>query len=264
MALDPSILRVLQAKGVDVDTILSVIEADHAKDEARMAEKRAKAATQKRVYRANLRANEQQSKSDKSAGLERTPQDIAGHCGLNPSPDKESPHTPKKTNPIPVGDRSAREALWERFWATYPKRPGNPKQPAQEKFFRLLKSGVDGEEIIAGAERYAVSRVGQDPQFTCTASVFLNQGRWKDEHSPMRPPPDGGTSPPRRPAGNAYTRPIFEQMRSTDEQSPRDNIIEHPSAFAAPRGAPVGGLGEGASASLFGGSPALARRYANT
>lgn len=69
---------------------------------------------------------------------------------------------------------------FEEFWSTYPRRKGNPKKPAGQKFAAAVKRGVDPDQIIAGAEAYARSVSGKDPQFTAMATTWLNQERWSD------------------------------------------------------------------------------------
>lgn len=55
-------------------------------------------------------------------------------------------HTNEQTNESLSGD-------FEKFWKAYPQRKGpNPKKPAQEKFARIVTSGADPQELIAGAE----------------------------------------------------------------------------------------------------------------
>jgi len=71
---------------------------------------------------------------------------------------------------------------FEMFWQAYPKRSGeNPKKPAREKFERAVAKGVDPEDIIAGARRYARQSIDTEPQYIPMAKTWLNQERWKDE-----------------------------------------------------------------------------------
>lgn len=85
---------------------------------------------------------------------------------------------------------------FEDFWTAYPRRPGNPKDPASREFETLRAAGVDPATIIAGATAYAAFCVGKEPQFIAQATTWLNQGRWKDDYSaaakPLvsRPEPD--------------------------------------------------------------------------
>ncbi|GGH14596.1 hypothetical protein GCM10007036_14020 [Alsobacter metallidurans] len=76
---------------------------------------------------------------------------------------------------------------FEAFWALYPKRPGNPRKPAAEKFAAALKRGVDPMAIVEGVRRYALSREGEDPTYTAMASTWLHQERWTVDFTPARP-----------------------------------------------------------------------------
>ena len=50
-----------------------------------------------------------------------------------------------------------------------------------------MKRGVDPELPIAGAQRYAGERAGEDPKFTKHPATWLRGGCWEDE-----PPANGG------------------------------------------------------------------------
>ncbi|MGU3662143.1 helix-turn-helix domain-containing protein [Methylobacterium fujisawaense] len=87
---------------------------------------------------------------------------------------KSLPHTPSR---------------FDEWWETYPRRDG--KIAARKAFDRILKNRqATVEELIAGAQRYAAARAGQDPKFTKVPTTWLNGGHWADE-----PPPPGGFQP---------------------------------------------------------------------
>lgn len=67
------------------------------------------------------------------------------------------------------------------FWATYPRRIG--KGAALKAWKKALKTAT-AEQILAGAERYAQIRAGDDPQYTAHPATWLNQQRWEDEPDP--------------------------------------------------------------------------------
>lgn len=73
-------------------------------------------------------------------------------------------------------------AVFERFWAAYPRRPENPKAAARAVFGRLLLAGVDPEAIVAGAAAYAAlcRREAKDPKFIPHARTWLSQRRFED------------------------------------------------------------------------------------
>jgi MarR family len=84
-------------------------------------------------------------------------------------------------------------AEFETFWRIYPSRRPHPhpKEPAALKFAAALKLGVEPEDIIAGAKRYAayVAREVRDPRYIVQAATWLHQKRWNDQHEVVDPPP---------------------------------------------------------------------------
>jgi hypothetical protein len=88
----------------------------------------------------------------------------------------------------------------EEFWPFYPRRVS--KGTARKVYERVLKSkGATAEELKVGAMRYAVERVGQDPNFTKYPATWLNAESWKDESSPIAQDGSLGTT---RAGGNGY------------------------------------------------------------
>ena len=77
------------------------------------------------------------------------------------------------------------ESAFARFQAAYPKRDGGQKWPVAEKKFRaLVKSGVDPERIISGAERFAkqMQQKGSiGTEFVPMAATWINQQLYSDE-----------------------------------------------------------------------------------
>lgn len=73
------------------------------------------------------------------------------------------------------------EDSFSEFWAAYPKRPGNPRKPAYERYRKLLmKDNLDAATILAGTKAYAATRVGEEARYTLHAATFLNQHRFLD------------------------------------------------------------------------------------
>jgi len=79
------------------------------------------------------------------------------------------------------------DADFEKFWSAYPKRAGqNPKKPARHMFAKLVRGGVDPNDIIDGAKKYAKQMAGErkfNTEFVAQAKTWLNQERWKDDDS---------------------------------------------------------------------------------
>ena len=91
---------------------------------------------------------------------------------------ESGPQAPRKTQ----GDRrSAADdgEAFDRFWVVYPKRV--TKEAARKAFAKAVENGTDAEALIAGAQRYAVERQGQDPKYTKHPATWLNGGCWEDE-----------------------------------------------------------------------------------
>ena len=55
------------------------------------------------------------------------------------------------------------------------------KEAARKAFAKAAVNGTDVEALIAGAQRYAVERQGQDPKYTKHPATWLNAGCWEDE-----------------------------------------------------------------------------------
>lgn len=92
----------------------------------------------------------------------------------------------------PVSDRSSLRRTdvvnvpeFERFWSIYPRHEA--KKKAAEIFTRLLKSKVDPQQIIEGAERYREKTLDTEVRFIAHPSTWLNQARWEDEQAAAAP-----------------------------------------------------------------------------
>jgi hypothetical protein len=109
--------------------------------------------------------------------------------------DSDSLSAPAAPAPVMLADDP-----FDRFWATYPKRDGtNPKKPAKEKFIKLCKSGIDPEEIIAGAMRYANAEAARGKvgtPYIARADTWLNQESFRDDA------PQSAAASTAKPAGN--------------------------------------------------------------
>jgi hypothetical protein len=102
---------------------------------------------------------------------------LNGRESLSPTPLSADPKraTKKKSTP----DTGA---AFEKFWRAYPKRVA--KGAAFKAFAKATEGGTDPEALIAGAERYANERVGQEDRFTKHPATWLNGGCWEDEPAP--------------------------------------------------------------------------------
>lgn len=82
--------------------------------------------------------------------------------------------------------KTEREKWFQEFCRVYPKRAGGDgRSKAAEKFDELLRQGVDPEDIVAGAKRYAAVAAAEDQigtRFVCQKSTWLNQRKWEDDY----------------------------------------------------------------------------------
>ena len=67
---------------------------------------------------------------------------------------------------------------FEKFWLACPRRIG--KEAARKAYEKARKLASDAE-LLEGIRRYAITRAGQDEQYTVHPATWLNQGRWADE-----------------------------------------------------------------------------------
>jgi hypothetical protein len=157
------------ASGCSAEQMAAVVRAHEAVEAQKLAEKVA--------HRRALDA-ERQRRHRMSRTVTRDDRDIP--------PDKErSPTPPKEINPLSSlrsvnNSAQAREAF-DRFWSIYPRRQN--KKPAFTRWQTAVKKGINPEEIIEGAERYAemVRAKGTEPQFIKNPDAWLNAGKWEDE-----------------------------------------------------------------------------------
>ena len=71
---------------------------------------------------------------------------------------------------------------FEEFWKAYPRRKGdNPRKPAEDKFNRLVKTGIDPQVMIDAAKRMAFEKPDQvGTPYIPQAMTWLSQQRWID------------------------------------------------------------------------------------
>jgi hypothetical protein len=107
------------------------------------------------------------------------------HTHTEPEPE------PKPSSSSPAGSD------FDRFYAAYPRKVG--RKDAERKWTKAIKDGADPETVIAGAERYARQRAGQDQKFTKHPATWLHQGCWMDEDQTHLQLVSGGYQPFRNP-----------------------------------------------------------------
>jgi hypothetical protein len=96
------------------------------------------------------------------------------------------PEKMKKKDPAKKAQQEVLDALagFEEFYRAYPRKVA--KESARRAYAKALDVGVTAQELLSGAERFALEREREpDPakreKFTPHAATWLSQGRWLDE-----------------------------------------------------------------------------------
>lgn len=86
-----------------------------------------------------------------------------------------------------TASRSTGGGDFDRFWAVYPRKVG--KGEARKAWAKVVKSGVEPAQIVAGAERYRDDplRKRRGDEFTKHPGPWLNAERWSDQDSSAEP-----------------------------------------------------------------------------
>ena len=102
---------------------------------------------------------------------------------VTPLPTRPDPTRPVTTKDLcaPTSrrttDKHTHDPLFDEFWTVYPVRKG--KGAARKAWSKATKK-VTAEHIIAAAQRFSTDP-NRPVDFTCHASVWLNQERWDDD-----------------------------------------------------------------------------------
>lgn len=134
---------------------------------------------------------------------------------LNPEISRAKTRKPTSDEPVeepieePIEDI---ETSFTEFWNRYPRHVA--KHAADRAFAKVIKSGkASVAEVLAGVDRYAAERQGQDPKFTKHPSTWLNGGCWADELSNPR----HFSAPGRRVTGMAGILELVDGDHQPDE-----------------------------------------------
>lgn len=110
------------------------------------------------------------------------------------APDTETEtntETERKKDSSPVAKATRPQAKFDEFWQERPRRKGDdPRKPAEDQFFRLVKSGEDPDAIIAGAKlaRVAYASEGKlNTEFVPQAVKWLRDRRYRDFAEAAKP-----------------------------------------------------------------------------
>lgn len=175
MSLSALIRRMAEAGAPPEAIALAVeaVEAEQHKDAARRA-KRAAAKASERGRKRLSRDNAATVATTPPSLNDVQPNPVNVQVSLNPPP-----YSPPA---LKIADR-----FDDGFWPVFPKRQGgNSRKNAETRFRSAVKAGVDPEQIIDGARRYAehcdaTGKTGTE--FVKTAEAWLNGRFWESDWS---------------------------------------------------------------------------------
>lgn len=241
--IDPAIIAAFRAAGASSDMIVDALE-HYAREKA--AEKRQANREKVARWRAEKNPNECGERvtdvtdvTDVTAVTAVT--DVTVTMVTSPPLKERSPPTPpsKENNPPMIfsslrsekislelpAQRGPKAGDFERFYAAFPKKIN--KKSAAARFATAVKAGIDPEHIIAAASRFAEAHRAAmtECQFIPAPDVWLNKGRYDDEHLPV-PLANSRAGPPKKISA------ITEAILSLEAQIEREN--ENPALDCGP------------------------------
>jgi Helix-turn-helix domain len=86
---------------------------------------------------------------------------------------KESAARSARISPTEIADS------FEGFYGAYPRKVA--KDAARKAYGKALERGATPAALLAGAQRYAAERAGQDSKYSKHPATWLNAGCWEDE-----------------------------------------------------------------------------------
>lgn len=180
MSLSAAVIRELVAAGLAGDALVTACERiEAATPDVELDTRTPRQKRNARYY--DRKASEKRLKASYS--------DVSDADVL--SPKKETSPEPPKEKTTPIRETDARE-FDEVFWPAYPLKRGKPEAL---KAFRAARKRAGLDAIMAGVQRYAAERLGEDKQFTKHAQGWLNGDHWTDEPVPRRQPKQANAPP---------------------------------------------------------------------
>jgi uncharacterized protein YdaU (DUF1376 family) len=114
--------------------------------------------------------------------------------------------------------RRERDIQFDEFWSMYPRKVAKPDS---RKLFDKALTDTPFATILAGAQRYAVERIGEDAKYTMHPDKWLRGQHWLDEPIPTAAPrPHSTASPEPRNAGER----AFMRLQAENGHDPTDTI----------------------------------------
>jgi len=143
-----------------------------------------------------------------------------------PLEDAPVPASPKKRKAKPRQEMPG----FAEFYTEYPLK----KAPADAaKAYAAARSRATAEAILAGARRYAASRVGEDPQFTKHPATWLNKDCWLDQElTPGQGGQNGSRNPKSSGNGTSHERHRAGWAKIIDDEGGGDEVSEGPPQLA--------------------------------
>lgn len=132
-----------------------------------------------------LASGRTRSRPEAPASAPATPAAEAPADGLVEPPTRPDPTMKNKNSSPPP---AVAPDAFDDFWTAYPRKVG--KGQARKAWTKAVKTTAP-EVILAGAQRYARERQGQDQQYTAHPATWLNGERWTDQPA-LTPAASGG------------------------------------------------------------------------
>jgi hypothetical protein len=164
---------------------------DYQFSKARLTEDRKKNALRQQRFRTRTSGNRNAVSNGVSNAFVTQDRNAVSNASLPNSTDADrnavSNAAPSRPDPSRKEDslRSSTprgDPAFAAFYGVYPKHVG--RKAAEAAWVKALKGGADPDTVIAGAQRYAEERFGQEPRYTKAPATWLNQGCWEDDPQP--------------------------------------------------------------------------------
>jgi hypothetical protein len=170
-----------------------------------------------RQYKSDLSTQRVRTHRKRSSNVSETP---ARNVSETPPDTDTDTDTERKKDSwsVAAATRPTIDEKFDQFWSWYPKRDGaNPKAPARKLFLQYIRSGVDPDDITAGARRCREKerdKIGTP--YIPQAVKWLRDRRWEDYSAELAL---GDTGPPKPPDP---TLPSDEELRRKYAGTPNE------------------------------------------
>ena len=180
--MSPDMIDAMIAAGLTREQMAALLKHELEKEQAKKEARRAGNAERQRRFKERRRDNADNAYNALPSLSDVTPPTL-NDVQPNPVNVQVSLNPPPYSPPaLKIADRFA-----DGFWPVFPKRQGgNSRKNAEARFRSAVKAGVDPEQIIDGARRYAehcdaTGKTGTE--FVKTAEAWLNGRFWESDWS---------------------------------------------------------------------------------